>query len=233
MSKTMKTALAISAVSALLGSFAATAGTMGDASMGESGNFLLFEGGASYFYSLFENSVTVPESYTTSTPAGIISNPSKVYPNNIAGGYIELSLFKDSLLFNTRYDMYALKGVSSSGGTVNAQAAPARLSMTVDKTWEPMQEFVWGLGAGVALFTLNESAVYNYNPTAAAPTYTQIGTNNIGRARLDPLVEGIVMYKLPHNFNVRANVAYQIPEHNVFTYGSINVNLGINYALPL
>jgi hypothetical protein len=47
------------------------------------------------------------------------------------------------------------------------------------------------------------------------------------------LVEAVVMYKLSENFNVRANVAYQIPEQTFYTHGHVNVNLGINYALPL
>ena len=227
----IKNALIASAVSALICPLGLHAGAMGGVSVAESEKFLLIEGGASYMNAIYLTNVKGAQSYTTVTPNGISYNPSVVLPNNFAGGYIGLSLYTKTLLVNTRYDMYALKGKNSTDNLLYAKQAPSKLSFTLDKTWGSTQTLIYGLGAGVVLSTNNEAQVFNRNP--ATQYGGQIGFAYPGRARLDPLVEAVAMYNLTHNFNLRANVAYQIPEHSFYTNGHINVNLGINYALPI
>ena len=227
----VKNVIVASAISALICPFGLNAGTMGDVNLGESGKFLLIEGGASYMNAIYLTNVKGAQSYTVDTPNGFSYNPSTVLPNNFAGGYIGLSLFMNSLLLNTRYDMYAMKGNNSLNGRLYSRMSPAKLSFTLDKTWGYAQSLIYGLGAGVVLSTNNEAQLFNYN--AATQYNGQIGFAYPGRARLDPLVEAVAMYKLSHNFNIRGNVAYQIPEHSFYTQGHINVNLGINYAFPL
>jgi len=233
---TMKKSLVAIALSATLCPFAIQAGAMGDAVMGESGKFLLLEAGADYMNAIYKNDVRGAQSYTTLTPNGVSYNPSALLPNNFFGGYIGLSLFTNSLLFNTRYDMYASKTKHSFNNTFKSDMAPAKLSFTLDKTWGSIQKFIYGVGAGVVLSTHNEAQVFDYTPptlaTAGSNAY-QIGFAFPGRTRIDPLVEAVAMYKLSQNFNLRANVAYQIPEQSFYTNGHVNVNLGINYALPL
>lgn len=212
-------------------SLSVQAGTMGDAVMGESGKFLLLEAGADYMNAIYKTDVKGAQSYTTTYPNGQSYNPSKILPNNFFGGYLGLSLYTNSLLFNTRYDMYAKKSRRSLNGLVYTDIAPAKLSFTLDKTWGSIEKLIYGLGAGVVLSTQNEAQLFNYN--TATQVAGQIGFAFPGRARLDPLVEAVAMYKLSPSFNLRANVAYQIPEQSYFTNGHINVNLGVNYALPL
>lgn len=221
------------AMSAILCPLTIQAGAMGDAVMGESGKFLLIEAGANYMNALYKTNVTGAQSYTTTTPNGISYNPSVILPNNFFGGYIGLSLFTNSLLFNTRYDMYASKSKHSLNNTFESDVAPAKLSFTLDKTWGSIQKFIYGVGAGVVVSTHNEAQLFDYTPPITGPNADQIGFAFPGRTRIDPLVEAVVMYKLSQNFNIRANVAYQIPEQSFYTNGHVNVNLGINYALPL
>ena len=226
-----KNTMRASALSALVCSFGLHAGTMGDANMGESGKFLLIEGGFSYLNAFYKTNVKGAQSYTIATPNGYSYNPSVVLPNNFSGGYMGLSLFMKSLLINTRYDMYAMKGKNSHNGKLYSRMAPSKLAFTLDKTWGSTQKLIYGLGAGVVLSTHNEAELFNHNPLTQYNG--QIGFAYPGRARLDPLVEAVAMYNLSHNFNLRANVSYQIPEHSFYTNGHVDVNLGVNYALPL
>ena len=226
---TIKKNIVAIAVSALLCPLTIQAGAMGDAVMGESGKFLLIEAGADYMNAIYKSDLKGAQSYTTSTPNGVSYNPSVILPNNFFGGYIGLSLFTNSLLFNTRYDMYASKTKYSLNNMFKSDMAPAKLSFTLDKTWGSIQKFIYGVGAGVVMATHNEAQLFNYKGNS----FGQVGFSYPGRARLDPLVEVVAMYKLSQNFNVRANVAYQIPEQSFYTNGHVNVNLGINYALPL
>ena len=205
------------------------AGTMGNAVMGESGKFLLIEAGADYMHALYKTNVKGAQSYTVTNPNGLSYNPSAILPNDFFGGYIGLSLYMNSLLFNTRYDMYAKKTRRSFNDLIITDIAPAKLSFTLDKTWGSIEKFIYGVGAGVVISTHNEAQIFNY----VTPVNGQIGFSYPGRTRLDPLVEAVGMYKLSDRFNFRANVAYQIPEQSFYTNGHINVNLGINYALPL
>jgi hypothetical protein len=230
---TMKKNIVAIALSSALCPFATQAGAMGDAVMGESGKFLLIEAGADYMNAIYKNNVIGTQSYTTLTPNGTSYNPSVIYPNNFFGGYMGLSLFTNSLLFNARYDMYASKTKRSYNNLFRTDIAPAKLSFTLDKTWGSIQRFIYGVGAGVVISTHNEAQLFDYAPPTTGPNAGQIGFAFPGRTRLDPLVEAVVMYKLSENFNVRANVAYQIPEQTFYTHGHVNVNLGINYALPL
>ena len=235
----IKKLVAASALSALVCPLSAMAGTMGGAVMGESGKFLLLEAGADYMNAIYKTNVTGAQSYTTAFPNGQSYNPSAIQPNNFFGGYLGLSLYHNSLLFNSRYDMYASKSRTSEQGLFSSSIAPAKLSFTLDKTWGSIEHFIYGVGAGVVIATHNEAQLFNYTATAtpivgsSTKIPAQIGFAYPGRARLDPLVEVVGMYKISQNFNVRANVAYQIPEQSFFTDGHVNVNLGVNYALPL
>ena len=230
---TMKKNIVAIAISAAFCPLAIQAGAMGDAVMGETGKFLLIEAGADYYNAIYKTSVRGAESYTTTTPNGYTYNPSVVMPNNFFGGYIGLSLFTNSWLLNSRYDMYASKTKHSLNNTFKTDIAPAKLSFTLDKTWGSIQKFIYGVGAGVVVSTHNEAQLFDYTPATTGPNAGQIGSTYPGRTRLDPLVEAVAMYKLSQNFNMRANVAYQIPEQSFYTNGHVNVNLGINYALPL
>ena len=207
----------------------AQAGTMGDVSSAPN-KFLLIEGGASYLHAFYKNSVVGANSYTVTTPSGVAYSPSNIFANDFAGGYMEVSGYFNSLLLNMRYEMYALKGKVSSGGNVFEHKAPAKLAFTLDKTWDFCPELAYGIGAGAALSTQNEAEIFTYTPPAGS---TQIGTSFPGRGRIDPVVEGLLMYKLSDNFRMRANVSYQIPEHSYYTNGHLGVNLGINYAIPM
>ncbi len=227
----MKKIMMTSALVTLLCPLSIQAGTMGDAVMGESGKFLLLEAGADYMNAIYKTNVRGAQSYRTAFPNGQSYNPSNVFPNNFFGGYLGLSLYTNSLLFNTRYDMYEKKGRSSDQGLLLTDIAPAKLSFTLDKTWGSIENLIYGVGAGVVVSTHNEAQLFNYDTTTQVNN--QIGFAFPGRTRLDPLVEAVAMYKLSQKFNLRANVAYQIPEHSFFTNGHVNVNLGINYALPL
>lgn len=229
----IKNALVASAVAALICPFAVNAGTMGDVNvMGENGKFLLIEGGFDYMNALYLNNVTGAQSVTLTNPNGVSYNPSNVLPNNFVGGYMGLSFFLNSWLLNTRYDMYAKNSKQSDNGLVFSDIAPAKLSFTLDKTWSAAK-FIYGLGAGVVLSTQNEAQIFTYDPATLAVNGGQIGFAFPGRGRLDPLVEAVGMYRLSNNFNLRGNVAYQIPEHSFYTNGHINVNVGVNYAIPL
>ena len=143
-----------------------------------------------------------------------------------------LSFYFDSWLLNTRYDMYPTKDKTSQNNLVESKIAPAKLSFTLDKTWQHAR-FIYGLGAGMVVSTHNSAEIFVYDPSALSDNGGQIGSSFPGRTRLDPLVEVVTMYKLSDNFNLRGNVAYQIPLNSFYTNGHINVNVGINYAIPV
>ncbi|MDI1352221.1 MAG: hypothetical protein PSV35_05530 [bacterium] len=222
-----KNLLLVSALSSILASFSLNAGSMGDATVGDTGKFLLIEGGASYMNAFYKNNVVAAESVTSASPFGFSYNPSRIFGNNFVGGYMGASLMFNSLLLNARYELFATKSKTSFNGNVITHMAPARLAFTLDKTWSANESFIYGLGAGVVSSTHNKAEIYNYLSTS------QIGRSFPGRNRLDPVVEAVVMYKLCDNFNIRGNVAYQIPAQSFYTDGNIGVNLGINYAIPL
>ena len=226
------TPLLLTALSASLLSLQVSAGTMGDAAIN---NQLLFEAGGSYTYSIFKGNTVNADTYTVATPSGVSIHPSNFYPNNFFGGYIELSLLKDILLFNARYDMFALETKKNAVAGTRVRYAPAKLSFSVDRVWGSVNALSYGAGAGVVLQSLNEGQSFNTNlhtlPNGQYINPVQ-GKSIQGRNRIDPLVEAFAMYNIGNNFNVRWNVAYQIPVNSFFTNGSINTNLGINYALP-
>lgn len=219
--------LAVSILASCVCAPLAYSGAMGDVST-NSRKLLLLEGGASYLHAFYKDNVVGANSYTTLTPNGVSYNPSNIFSNDFAGGYIGASAFINSILLNARYEMYALKGKSYLGQTYERKA-PTKLAFTVDKTWDYNSSLLYGLGAGVVVATQNEAEIFVYQPVGT----TQIGTSFPGRTRIDPVVEALAMYQLTDDFRLRANVSYQIPEHSYYTNGHLGVNLGINYAIPM
>lgn len=226
------TALAASA-------FAASAKTMPTTTfiVPESETYLLFEAGAAYSYAIYQNSVKTAESYTLLTPNGVSMDPSNFYPNNFWGGYIELSLLRRMMMYNIRYDMFSETSKSNSGAGTKVSLAPSKLSFTIDKVWGCLRTFSYGLGAGVVIAAVNdghsERSHFYTLPETGQYVDPYLRKSIQGRTRIDPLIEAFGMYHISDNINLRLNVAYQIPVNNQFTDGSINVNLGINYALPI
>ena len=131
--------------------------------------------------------------------------------------------------------MFALETKKNAVAGTRVRYAPAKLSFSVDRVWGSVNALSYGAGAGVVLQSLNEGQSFNTNlhtlPNGQYINPVQ-GKSIQGRNRIDPLVEAFAMYNIGNNFNVRWNVAYQIPVNSFFTNGSINTNLGINYALP-
>lgn len=193
-----------------------------------SDKLVFLEGGFSYSHAYYENSATFAESSTQATPTGYSINPNDFYPQNYYGGYIGLSLYSSNWLLNTRYDMYSSESKTNSAAGTKISLAPARLSLSLDRVWGQIDRFSYGIGAGVVNETLNKGeaniAVSTDNPSSESLQ---------GRSRLDPLVEGFLMYHFSPNLGTKLNVAYQIPLNNKFGRGDLNVNLGLNYSLPL
>lgn len=228
MLKQKKTALLVGTASALLASFSLHAG-----GMGQTGKFFLIEGGASYLHSFYKTSVIGAESVTSLQPTGRTYNPSNIYPNDFAGGYMSTSFFFNSLLLNARYELFAKKGkvFVDDDSNVFTHMAPAKFAVTLDKVWEANPSLLYGLGAGVVASTNNEAELlFNYLPVDPD---IRIGYSFPGRLRLDPVIEAVAMYKLTDKFNARLNVSYQIPAQSLYTNGNLGVNLGINYAMPV
>jgi hypothetical protein len=221
-----KNIILVGALSSILASFSLNAGSMGDANVGAT-KYLLIEGGFSYMHTFYKTNVVAAESRTIANPAGFSYNPSSIFGNNFVGGYMGVSLLANTFLLNARYEMFALNSRTSDSDTVITRLAPARLAFTLDKTWSANESFIYGLGAGVVSSTHNKAEIFDYLST------TQVGRSFPGRNRLDPVVEAVAMYKICDNFNLRGNLAYQIPEQAFFNNGNLGVNVGINYAIPM
>lgn len=205
----------------------AFSGTMGDAVTPTTS--LLIEAGGSYAHVFYKHNINSPESRTIATPAGFAYNPGDYFPADFVGGYLGLSLYRNSWLMNMRYDMFALKGKINSRANTFAHIAPEKLSFTLDKTWETTMPLIYGIGGGVVLTTYNQAQIF-YSTALGDQTF---GKSFHGRTRMAPLVEVMTMYKVRDNINLRFNVAYQIPVTEVYYNGGLNLNLGINYAIPL
>lgn len=226
--------LMLTALSASIFSLSVSAGTMGGVETPST--FLLLEAGGSYSHVFYKDSVVTPESFTLASPNGIAINPRDFYPKNFGGGYIEASILRNYWLFNVRYDMFANETKSNTAQGTRVQIAPAKLSFTVDRAWGSFDALSYGAGAGAVVATMNSGQAFITGAetlsTGQVIEPTQ-GESINGRTRIDPLVEAFAMYRISPNFNVRLNVAYQIPVHSFLTDGSINTNLGINYAFPI
>lgn len=224
--------LQLTALSASIFALTANAGTMGPVA---ENNFLLFEAGGSYTHVFYKDSIRSAESITTATPFGVSMHPEDFYPDDFGGGYIELSLLKNYWLFNVRYDMYASETHRNSFAGTTIEIAPSKLSFSVDKVWGSLDTLSYGAGAGVVIGSVNkgEAIQDTVNVVNGVVIDNILGETIQGRTRIDPLVEAFAMYRISSNFNVRLNVAYQIPVNSLFSDGSLNTNLGINYALPI
>lgn len=228
-------ALMLTALSASLLSLSLQAGTMGP--IVTPSTYLLLEAGGAYTHSFYKDSIRTAESITLATPNGVSINPSHFYPDDFGGGYIEASLLRNMWLFNVRYDMFASETkVNTSQGT-SIELAPVKLSFSVDKLWGSYEALSYGIGAGAVVATVNKGESI-LNNTSVLATNGQVitavlGESIQGRTRIDPLVEALAMYQISPNFNIRLNVAYQIPVNSTFTDGSLNTNLGINIAFPI
>ena len=194
-------------------------GTMG------MGKLLFFEAGLAYSHVYYKSSITVAESNTAATPGGFSINPSRVYPNNFWGGYLGLSLYVSDWLFNTRYNAFNSKSKSSVDTDITF--SPVNLTFTLDRVWGCINDWSYGFGAGVVVDNINKGEaniiVADDNPVS----------ETVHSTRIDPLIEGFVMYRLNDSVGVKLNVAYQIPVHDQAGRGALGVNLGLNYALPI
>ncbi|WP_131782794.1 hypothetical protein [Legionella gresilensis] len=209
--------------------FSVHAGTMGPIQAIEN-KFLLIEGGASYLHAFYKDSARGANSFTRNDFGGRRYNPSRVYPNDFFGGYMGVSFLLDTYMMNVRYELFESKTKNFNHGSLLTTLAPTKLAFTLDKMWGTYTNLSVGVGAGVIASTHNKAEIYDYQ---LAPYQNEIGISFPGRVRLDPLVEAVAMYKLFDNFNLKANVSYQIPVHSFYTNGHLDVNLGINYAIPL
>jgi hypothetical protein len=193
------------------------------------GKLIIFEGGGSYSHTFYKSSVTTAESHTPATPNGFAINPSSFFPQDFYGGYLGVSLYMSDWLLNTRYDMYGSENKSHTTPrtTTTVSIAPTRLAFTVDKVWGCINQFSYGVGGGAVIEDINKGEA---NTTAGAFNPSE---SIQGRSRIDPLIEGFAMYRLADNIGVKLNLAYQIPVNNKLSQGDFNLNLGVNYALPI
>lgn len=216
----------IMAVILVSSSSLAFSGTMGGVEASTTN--LLIEAGGSYSHFFYKN-VASPESRSVENPNGYNYNPGDYHPNDFGGGYLGLSLYRNSWLMNMRYDMFALKGKTNSLARTFSHIAPEKLSFTLDKTWHSTMPFIYGVGGGVTMTTYNEAQIF-FTSAVSDDTF---GRSFHGRTRLAPLVEVMAMYQVVENVNLRANVAYQIPVTEVYYNGALTANLGINYSVAL
>lgn len=217
--------LKYSALALAIASSSSFAGGMGEV-MPE--KLLFIEGGVAYTHAFYKSSIRPVESYTTFTPNGVAMDPKDFYPQDFFGGYIGASIYMSDWLMNTRYDMYGSKSKHNQAASTRISLAPAKLSFTLDKVWGDIHSMSYGLGGGAVIETSNDGDSY-VNIAANNPASESIQ----GRSRIDPLVEGFLMYRFANNFGVKFNAAYQIPVNNKFGQGDLNLNLGINYAFPI
>lgn len=225
--------LMLSALAGSLFSLNVSAGTMGD--IAAPTTWLLLEAGGSYSHTFYRDHVRTPESFTIATPYGVQVDPSAFYPDDFGGGYIGASILRNDWLFNLRYDMFAKATVTNPDFGTIIKIAPNRLTLSLDKLWGAPGTFTYGLGAGVVVATANQASSYTPNLHLANGQIieTTHGESIQGRTRIDPLIEALAMYPLAENVNIKLNVGYQIPVSSFFSNGNLNVNLGLNYALPL
>ena len=203
---------------------------MSNSAMSNSGgNLLIFEGGLSYSHANYKGSFTPAESHTPITPAGFSIHPSDFYPNNFWGGYIGLSLYVPAgWLINTRYDSYGSESKTNSAAGTTISFAPARFAFTADKVGGCIDEFSYGLGAGAVFESTNKG-----DATIVLSGDNPLSESIAGRTRIDPMVEGFLMYRFNNNVGIKLNAAYQLAINNDASKGDLNLNLGINYALPI
>lgn len=191
------------------------------------GKLLIFEAGLAYSHVYYKSSVTTAESSTGVTGGGFSIKPSNYYPNNFWGGYIGASLYAADWLFNTRYNMFNSKSKSNAAAGTDITFAPVKLDFTIDRVWGCINDFSYGWGLGVVVDNINKGTaqitVADDNPVG----------ETVHSTRIDPLLEGFLMYRLTDNVGVKLNVAYQIPVHDHVGRGALDVNLGFNYALPI
>lgn len=217
-------------IGALLLAIASTssyAGTMGPIATPE--RLLLLEGGFSYSHSFYRDQVVFPESRSSLNPNGFLIHPSDFYPSNFYGGYIGASLYlPQNWLLNSRYDMYGSEDKHNIYAETDIDFAPSRLSFSIDKVFGDFNSLSFGAGAGAVIENTNDGnfvvSVHPLNPVSESLQ---------GRTRIDPMVEAFAMYRFVNNFGIKVNAAYQIPLHNKFGSGDLNVNLGVNYAFAI
>lgn len=192
------------------------------------GKLLILEAGATYSHAFYKGSVTTSESVTPVTPNGFSINPNNFFPNNFWGGYVGASLYLPGWLLNTRYDMYGSKSKSNDEALTHISLAPVHLSFSVDKVWGCITEFSYGVGAGAVIESVNKGEA-DIDLTSDNPASESIQ----GQTRIDPLIEGFLMYQFTNNVGIKFNLAYQIPVNNKIGNGDLNLNLGLNYAIPV
>lgn len=214
-----KTSLSVLALT--LSASASFAGGMGEMPPSK---LLFLEAGVSYSHAFYKDSVVTPESYTLVTPNGFAIDPSQYFPNNFWGGYIGASWFSNYWLLNTRLDMYGKKSHDNVDAATHVNLAPVRLSFTADRVWGDINALSYGLGAGAVVETINNGAMI------VTPHVTNPPSETIDTTRIDPMIEGFVMYRMPNNIGIKFNVAYQIPLNSQMGNGDLNLNLGLNYA---
>lgn len=233
MTRSNSKGLILSALAGSIFSLSVSAGTMGDVATPMT--WLLLEAGGSYTTTFFKDHVRTPESFTVATPYGVQIQPDAFYPDNFGGGYIGASILRNDWLFNLRYDMFARSTQTNTAYGTIIKIAPNKLTLSLDKVWGAPGTFTYGLGAGVVVATANQASAYTPIPhlTNGQLIQTVHGESIQGRTRIDPQIEALAMYPLAENVNIKLNVGYQIPVSSFFSDGSLNVNLGLNYALPL
>ncbi len=214
-----KTSLSVLALT--LSASAAFAGGMGELPPSK---LLFLEAGLSYSHSFYKDSVVTPESYTLVTPNGYSMDPSNFFPNNFWGGYIGASWFSNYWMLNTRLDMYGKKERYNADAETRINMAPVRLSFTADRVWGDINAFSYGLGAGAVIESVNNGAMIVPAHATNPPSET------IDTTRIDPMIEGFLMYRMANNLGIKFNVAYQIPLNSQMGNGDLNLNLGLNYA---
>lgn len=215
----------LNAIALALASSSAMAGEMGPVSAEK---LLFIEGGLAYSHAFHKSRAVFPESRSDAFPNGVAINPSDFYPQDFFGGYIGMSFYMQDWLFNSRYNMYGKKSKANQAASVRTELAPVRLSLTADHVWGDISQFSYGLGGGVTFENTNDG---NFHANLAS---TEEPSESLqGRTRIDPLVEAFAMYRFANNFGIKFNAEYQIPVHNKFSNGDLNLNLGINYAFAI
>ncbi|WP_147286406.1 hypothetical protein [Legionella londiniensis] len=215
----------LNAIVLALASSSAFAGAMGPVAAEK---LLIFEAGVAYTHAFYKDNAIFPESRTALFPNGVAVDPEDFFPEDFFGGYIGMSFYIPDWLFNTRYNMYGSKAKHNRAASVRTELAPVKLSFTTDRVFGDINQFSYGLGAGVVIENVNDGDFIVNVGSGFIPSESLQG-----RTRIDPLVEGFAMYRFANNFGIKFNAEYQIPVHNKFGNGDVNLNLGINYAFPV